>query len=58
MKKKPHPQIIVAIAIGDVATAIYECPACGHRADLDNFDCLGADTDCVFCVECCKELSL
>jgi len=35
---------------------VLRCPWCGHEADLDNFDVLGADEGNVFCNGCNAEL--
>lgn len=39
-------------------TGILQCPHCGHRDNLDGFDVLGADDNCVFCNGCNRELEL
>ncbi len=36
----------------------YQCPICHRIAVLDDFDCLGADEDCVFCNDCNNEVRL
>jgi transcription elongation factor Elf1 len=37
---------------------IFRCPHCGHQDDLDGYDVIGADTDCVFCNNCNMECSI
>ena len=43
-KRKPPPPY-------DPATAIA-CPACGHKAESDNYDCGGAAPACLWCNSC------
>jgi hypothetical protein len=31
---------------------ILQCPECGWTADLYDFDVVGADDGCLFCLEC------
>jgi hypothetical protein len=42
----------------DYATQVLRCPACNNIADLDDYDCGGADEDCVFCNNCQTEIQL
>ena len=35
-----------------------KCPTCGNVTDIQNYDCLGADPDCVFCNQCHQEIQL
>jgi hypothetical protein len=37
---------------------MVECPVCGHKDNIDEFDCLGADEGCVFCNHCQTEIRL
>ena len=39
-------------------TYMIRCPVCGHTDNDDNFDCIGADVDCVFCNVCDAEICL
>lgn len=34
------------------------CPACGHKADILDVDCMGACVDYCFCSQCDAEISL
>jgi len=38
------------------------CPKCGFKSrvenDLQDFDVLGSDQDCVFCTQCSQEIAL
>jgi hypothetical protein len=45
----PKPKAIIA---GETVL----CPACGFVGDWDDFDCMGADEDCIFCNACGVEL--
>lgn len=41
-----------------VDVQFQSCPDCGHRSDVDGWDCLGADDDNVFCPRCWAEVRL
>lgn len=37
---------------------LIRCPKCHVLSEEDDFDCLGADRDCVFCPNCSFEIQL
>jgi hypothetical protein len=47
-----HPP---GIWVGD---GILRCPACGHEDDVQGYDVMGADPDCLFCIQCSQEIQL
>ena len=53
-----HPQAMRSLITDWEGAQYIICPVCGNEDDIDGFDCLGADEDCVFCNQCNTELSL
>ena len=49
----PHP---VARTWSDDHDYFVECPVCGFTDDMDGFDSIGADEDCLFCNNCHTEI--
>ena len=67
MKKKPdpspmlpgmHPRGISVPNPNPMLLSLLGCPICGYVGDLDGYDAIGADEDCVFCNRCGAEISL
>ena len=47
------PVYIDVPLLGD---GVIQCSVCGHADEIDGYDVMGADEDCLFCLQCSAEL--
>ena len=56
--KRTHPVIIDTRVLDSKGLVLFKCPKCNNIDNINRYDCLGADEDCVFCNQCNAELQV